>query len=60
MKSPMRDLIVLLPGIMGGVLQKDRKDVFAFSWGAGWRALISGGDSLRICCFKSALSTPMN
>jgi len=43
----MRDLIVLIPGIMGSVLQKDGKDLFALSWSAGWSALISGGSSLQ-------------
>jgi len=46
-KIPMRDIIVLLPGIMGSVLEKDNKDLFALSWTAGWRALISRGDSLQ-------------
>ena len=46
-KFPMRDLIVLLPGIMGSVLQKDNKDLFALSWTAGWQALKSGGASLQ-------------
>jgi len=46
-KTPIRDLIVLLPGIMGSVLQKDGKDLFALSWSAGWSALTSGGSSLQ-------------
>jgi hypothetical protein len=46
-KITMRDVIVLLPGIMGSVLQKDNKDLFALSWSAGWRALTSRGDSLQ-------------
>ncbi|PWT96406.1 MAG: lecithin--cholesterol acyltransferase, partial [Blastocatellia bacterium] len=47
-KMPMRDLIVLLPGIMGSVLQKDNKDLFALSWGAAWGALTSAGKSLQL------------
>lgn len=46
-KLTMRDMIVLLPGIMGSVLQKDNNDLFALSWSAGWRALWSRGDSLQ-------------
>lgn len=51
-KIPMRDIIVLLPGIMGSVLQKDNTDLFALSWRAGWRALTSGGDSLQQMLLK--------
>ena len=46
-KIPVRDVIVLLPGIMGSVLQKDKKDFFALSCSAGWRAFISRGKSLE-------------
>lgn len=46
-KTPMRDLVVLIPGIMGSVLQKDGQDLFALSWSAGWSALFSGGSSLQ-------------
>jgi hypothetical protein len=45
-KIPVGDVIVLLPGIMGSVLQKDKKDFFALSCSAGWRAFISRGESL--------------
>jgi pimeloyl-ACP methyl ester carboxylesterase len=43
----MRDVIVLLPGITGSVLQKDDKDVWAFSGGAIIRALLSLGGSVK-------------
>ena len=33
-RTPVGDVIVLLPGIMGSVLQKDGKDVWALSGGA--------------------------
>lgn len=46
-KTPMRDLLVLIPGIMGSVLQKDGEDLFALSWSAGWSALTSRGLSLQ-------------
>ncbi len=40
-KKRMRDLVVLLPGITGSVLQKDRKDLWAISGQAVWGALTS-------------------
>jgi pimeloyl-ACP methyl ester carboxylesterase len=42
----MTDVVVLLPGITGSVLQKDGKDVWAFSPGAALRALVSFGRSI--------------
>jgi pimeloyl-ACP methyl ester carboxylesterase len=47
MKRPMKDVVVLVPGITGSVLQKDGKDVWAFSGGAAIRALLSLGDSIK-------------
>ena len=44
----MRDVIVLLPGIMGSVLQKDGKDAWALSGGALIAALRS---LVRLCHF---------
>jgi pimeloyl-ACP methyl ester carboxylesterase len=46
MAKPMKDIVVLLPGITGSVLQKDGKDVWAFSGGAAIRALLSLGESI--------------
>jgi pimeloyl-ACP methyl ester carboxylesterase len=46
-KTPVGDVIVLLPGIMGSALQKDRKDVWALSGGAAVRALTSLGSSIK-------------
>jgi pimeloyl-ACP methyl ester carboxylesterase len=40
------DIYVLVPGILGSVLQKDGKDVFGLTAGAGFRALFSGGHSI--------------
>lgn len=40
------DVYVLVPGILGSVLQKDGKDVFGLTAGAGFRALFSGGRSV--------------
>ena len=46
-KVRMRDIVVLLPGITGSVLQKDGKDVWAISGQAVWKALTSLGSSLQ-------------
>jgi pimeloyl-ACP methyl ester carboxylesterase len=43
---PMTDVVVLLPGITGSVLQKGGKDVWAVSPGAALRALVSFGRSI--------------
>lgn len=41
------DIVVLLPGIGGSELQRDGKDVFAFSAQAGLSALLSRGTSIE-------------
>src|SRR5215211_951374 len=46
-KHPMRDVIVLLPGITGSVLERDGKEVWAPKAGAAWRALVSLGGSIE-------------
>ena len=46
-KQPMKDLIVLLPGIMGSVLQKNGVDVWAISGQAIWHALTNMNDTLK-------------
>ena len=46
-KLPMGDVVVLLPGILGSVLERDGRDVWAMSPGAAWRALISLGHSVN-------------
>ena len=43
----LNDMVVLLPGITGSVLQKDGKDVWAISGQAAWGWLRSLGDSLQ-------------
>jgi hypothetical protein len=43
----MRDVVVLLPGITGSVLQKDGKDLWAISGQAAWSILTSLGSSLQ-------------
>jgi pimeloyl-ACP methyl ester carboxylesterase len=44
---PVDDVVVLLPGILGSVLQRDGKDVWAFSKGAAFRGLVSLGRSVK-------------
>ncbi|MGB3759284.1 MAG: lecithin--cholesterol acyltransferase [Rivularia sp. (in: cyanobacteria)] len=46
-KIKMRDMIVILPGITGSVLQKDGKDIWAVSGQAFWQILTSLGDSIQ-------------
>jgi len=46
-RKPMGDVIVLLPGITGSVLQRDGKDAWALSGGAILRGVLTGGGSLR-------------
>ena len=46
-KIKMRDMIVILPGITGSVLQKDGKDIWAVSGQAFWQILNSLGDSIQ-------------
>jgi len=47
MTTPMRHLIVLLPGTMGSVLQKDGRDVWALSGQALGSFLLSAGSALQ-------------
>lgn len=46
-RKAMRDVIVVLPGITGSVLQKDGKDVWNVSGGAVLRALLSLGGAVK-------------
>lgn len=45
-KPPMRDLVVILPGILGSVLQKDGRDLWAVSGQAIWNILRTGGNAV--------------
>ncbi len=45
-KTPLQDLVVILPGITGSVLQKDGKDLWAVSGQAFWRIVKSQGKAL--------------
>ena len=46
-RKPMGDVIVLLPGITGSVLQRNGNDAWALSGGAILRGVLTGGGSLR-------------
>ncbi len=46
-KTPMRDMIVILPGIMGSVLQKDGTDLWNVSRQAFWQVVRSFGNRLQ-------------
>jgi pimeloyl-ACP methyl ester carboxylesterase len=46
-RKAMRDVIVLLPGITGSVLQKNGKDVWAVTGGSALNALLTLGDDIR-------------
>jgi hypothetical protein len=46
-RRPMRDVVVLLPGIMGSVLRKDQNDVWALSGSALLAGIRSRGASVR-------------
>ncbi len=46
-KAPMKDMVVILPGILGSVLQKDGKDLWAVSGQAVWQILTQSGEAIR-------------
>lgn len=46
-KAPMKDVIVILPGILGSVLQKDGKDLWAVSGRAVFQLLSNTGETIR-------------
>ena len=46
-RTPVADVVVLLPGITGSVLAKDGRDLWAMSGGALVRSLRTLGRSLR-------------
>lgn len=45
-QNAVNDLIVVLPGIMGSVLAKERKEVWAPTYGSIGRSLVTLGDSI--------------
>jgi hypothetical protein len=44
---PFPDIVVVLPGISGSVLVKDGREIWGTSTGAIWRALSTGGASIK-------------
>ncbi len=46
-RKAMRDVVVMLPGITGSVLQKDGKDVWNVSGGSALRALLTLGGAVK-------------
>jgi len=57
MTAPMKDVIVLLPGIMGSALAKDGKVIWDVSVGAMGRALFSLGGSVQDLAVSSDART---
>ncbi len=47
MASEIRDVVVLIPGIAGSVLQRDGRDLWALSAGAALRAVLSLGGNIQ-------------
>ena len=46
-RTPTKDMIVILPGILGSVLQKDGKDLWAVSKQSIWKALTNHKQALE-------------
>ncbi|MBW4659745.1 MAG: lecithin--cholesterol acyltransferase [Drouetiella hepatica Uher 2000/2452] len=46
-KAPMKDMVIILPGILGSVLQKDGKDLWAVSGQAIWQVLTQSGETIH-------------
>ena len=46
-KAPMKDMIIILPGILGSVLQKDGKDLWAVSGQAVWQVLTNSSETIH-------------
>ena len=46
-KAPMKDMVIILPGILGSVLQKDGKDLWAVSGQAVWQILTKSEAAIR-------------
>ena len=46
-RTPMKDMVIILPGILGSVLQKDGKDLWNVSGQTIWQVVKSLGDRLQ-------------
>ena len=47
MPDPVRDVVVVIPGILGSVLEKDGKEIWGLSAKAGIRGLLTAGKSIK-------------
>ena len=47
MPDPVRDVVVVIPGILGSVLEKDGKEIWGLSAQAGVRGLLTAGKSVK-------------
>lgn len=57
MKTPLKDVVIMIPGIMGSALAKDGKDIWNVSAGAIGRALVSLGKNIQQLTLESDSST---
>ena len=46
-KTPLEDMVIILPGVMGSVLQKDGKDLWAISGQAIWSVLTQSKQAIQ-------------
>ncbi len=46
-KIPMKDVVIILPGILGSVLQKDGKDLWAVSGRSIWNLISNSKETLK-------------
>ncbi|OJH34126.1 lipase/acyltransferase domain-containing protein [Cystobacter ferrugineus] len=53
MAAVIRDVVVLLPGLLGSVLKRDDKEIWGLSGSAIFRALFSGAASVKSLALKS-------
>jgi pimeloyl-ACP methyl ester carboxylesterase len=53
MAAVIKDVVVLLPGLLGSVLKRDGKEIWGLSGSAIFRALFSGAGSVKSLTLKS-------
>ncbi|HYO53188.1 lipase/acyltransferase domain-containing protein [Archangium sp.] len=53
MAAVIKDVVVLLPGLLGSVLERDGKEIWGLSGSAIFRALFSGAGSVKSLTLKS-------
>lgn len=52
-KTPMKDMIIILPGITGSILQKDGKDIWAVSGQTIWQLLTNASEMIDDLTLKA-------